>query len=84
MKTLAFALMLCSLSIPRLGTPVSRSPHDAATAVRGAKRGQWYMAHTGHAVFCTGPVVTVPGPDGSLQRMATFCRGDQPVVPLRD
>jgi hypothetical protein len=84
MKTLAFAALLFSLSVPHFGTPASRAPQDAAATAKAARRGQWYMAQSGHAVFCSGPVVTVAGPDGNLQRMATFCQGDKTVVPLRD
>jgi len=84
MKTLAFAALLFSISVPHSGAPASRVPHDGADAAKAARRGQWYMAQSGHAVFCSGPVVTVAGPDGSLQRMATFCQGDKTIVPLRD
>jgi hypothetical protein len=42
------------------------------------------MAESGHAVFCYGPVMLVRGPDGELQRVATFCRGNQAIVPLKD
>jgi hypothetical protein len=35
-------------------------------------------------VYCYGPVVTLPqAPDGLL-KVATFCRGDQTMVPLKD
>jgi hypothetical protein len=42
------------------------------------------MAETGHAVFCYGPVRLLKQPNGGLQRVATFCRGDQTIVPLKD
>jgi hypothetical protein len=42
------------------------------------------MAESGHAVFCYGPVMLVKGPDGGLQHVATFCRGGQAIVPLKD
>jgi hypothetical protein len=49
------------------------------------KGGKWYMAATGHAVYCYGPVMTMPEPtSGGLLRVATFCRGDQTMVPLKD
>jgi len=42
------------------------------------------MAANGHAVYCYGPVMTMPQANGSLLRVATFCRGDQTMVPLHD
>ena len=42
------------------------------------------MADSGHAVYCIGPVVTVPARDGNLMRVATFCRGPEPVVALHE
>ncbi len=42
------------------------------------------MAANGHAVFCYGPIMTMPKADGELVRLATFCRGDQTMVPLKD
>jgi hypothetical protein len=42
------------------------------------------MAANGHAVYCYGPVMTMPQAAGSLLRVATFCRGDLPMVPLKD
>ncbi len=42
------------------------------------------MAETGHAVFCYGPVMLLKQPNGGFLRVATFCRGDQAMVPLRD
>jgi hypothetical protein len=53
-------------------------------AQKPAQHGRWYMAETGHAVYCIGPVVTVPDHDGSLLHVATFCHGPDPVVPLHD
>ena len=82
MKALALALIL-SLPVPRLAPPANLSP---APIQQPAKRkgGRWYFAATGHAVYCYGPVVTLPhAPDGLL-KVATFCRGDQTMVPLKD
>jgi hypothetical protein len=42
------------------------------------------MAENGHAVFCYGPVMLVKRPNGEFQYVATFCRGDQAMVPLKD
>jgi hypothetical protein len=49
-----------------------------------SKGGRWYFAATGHAVYCYGPVMTVPTANGDLQRVATFCRDGGAVVPLKD
>jgi hypothetical protein len=48
------------------------------------KPGRWYFAASGHAVYCYGPVMTVPGANGELQKVATFCRDGSAVVPLKD
>ena len=46
--------------------------------------GRWYFAASGHAVFCYGPVMTLPQANGDLQKVATFCRDGRAVVPLKD
>ena len=48
------------------------------------KGGKWYFARTGHAVYCYGPVMTLPNQSGSIERVATYCRGNQLLVPLKD
>jgi len=83
MKVLAAFLL--TLSIP--GSPIAppmRSPVDHASLSQPRKGGQWYLAETGHAVFCYGPVMLVKDNHGSLQRVATFCKGDRTMVPLKD
>jgi len=42
------------------------------------------MAESGHAVFCYGPVVLLKQANGGFLHVATFCRGDQTIVPLKD
>ena len=81
MKALALALVL-SLPVPRLSPPAQLSPSPQQTAQK--KGGRWYFAATGHAVYCYGPVMTVPQAEGRLIKVATFCRGDQTMVPLKD
>jgi hypothetical protein len=86
MKTLATLLLALSLpgskfaAPPRrpLDRPVAHQAHQAHTG------GTWYMAESGHAVFCYGPVMLLKQPNGSFQHVATFCRGDQAMVPLKD
>lgn len=87
MKALA-VLLLASLPIPQVSMPGSNSqlqPHFAAQ-VQPAKHkgGKWYFARTGHAVYCYGPVMNMPDTGGDIERVATFCRGDKLLVPLKD
>jgi len=81
MKVLVLALAL-SLQFPKLSPPARLSPTPSEQPAQH-KGGKWYFAANGHAVYCYGPVVTLPQPDGLLH-VATFCRGDQPMVPLKD
>ena len=83
MKTLATALLLLSLPGSFL-TPQPRPLVEKALARQAAPHGKWYLAETGHAVYCYGPVMLVREPEGGLQRVATFCKGDKTVVPLKD
>jgi hypothetical protein len=82
MKALALALAL-SLSAPKL-TPPAQLPVSANQQQAKHKGGKWYFAATGHAVYCYGPVMTMPQGQGGLLRVATFCRGDKTMVPLKD
>jgi hypothetical protein len=82
MKALALALVL-SLPVPKLTPPAQLSPTPSQQPAK-KKGGQWYFAATGHAVYCYGPVMTMPQPEGRLLKVATFCRGDQIMVPLKD
>ena len=82
MKVLTLALLL---SLP--GTPWSpqkplRQP--SSQIAKHVKGGRWYFAASGHAVYCYGPVMTVPRANGDLQRVATLCRDGSAVVPLKD
>jgi hypothetical protein len=82
MKALALALLL-SLPVPKLAPPTQPSVMQKQEPAK-KKGGQWYFAATGHAVYCYGPVMTMPQAEGRLQKVATFCRGDQTMVPLKD
>jgi hypothetical protein len=87
MKSVA-AVLLAFLPIPQISLPLRSPdlrPHFADQAQSHPhKNGKWYFARTGHAVYCYGPVMTVPDADGAIERVATFCRGDQLIVPLKD
>jgi len=82
MKILALALVL-SLQVPRLAPKAQFSPTSNQQSATH-KGGRWYFAATGHAVYCYGPVMTMPQAEGGLLKVATFCRGDQTMVPLKD
>jgi hypothetical protein len=81
----ALAALLLSLSLPNSHSlPLLRKPvqHTAASPAR--KGGRWYFADNGHAVYCYGPVRLLPQPEGGFLRVATFCQGENLIVPLRD
>jgi hypothetical protein len=80
MKALTLALML-SLIAAKPPQPVRR---PSGHVEQHAKGGRWYFAATGHAVYCYGPVMTLPQANGDLQKVATFCRDGQTVVPLKE
>ena len=77
--------LLLSLSLPALHpAPATRTPVDHSFANHTRHRGTWYFAENGHAIFCYGPVLVIPVREGGLQRVATFCRDGQTMVPLKD
>ncbi len=82
MKLLTLALLF-SLPIGSIA-PRKALPQPATQLAKHSRGGRWYFAASGHAVYCYGPVMTVPGPSGNLQRVATLCRDGSPVVPLKD
>jgi hypothetical protein len=83
MKTLATLLLALSLPGSKFAAP-PRSPLDRPVTQRAQQGGTWYMAESGHAVFCYGPVMLLKQPNGGFQHVATFCRGNQAIVPLKD
>jgi hypothetical protein len=89
MKAIAI-LLLASLPVPQVHTPSGQGsqpgPHfvQQQAAATPRKGGKWYLARTGHAVYCYGPVMTVTSASGGLERVATFCRGESLLVPLKD
>lgn len=80
MKALTLALLL-SLSVAKPPQP-QRQPSDHLA--HRSTGGRWYFAATGHAVYCYGPVMTLPTATGDLQKVATICRDGSAVVPLKD
>lgn len=84
MKIIAIAL-LASLPVPRIPSPAVPQLHTPKQTEKVARKGgKWYFARTGHAVFCYGPVMTLTTQQGSIEHVATFCRGDKLLVPLKD
>lgn len=82
MKALTLALLF---SLPTLAPlPQKPLPEPSTHLTRHAKGGRWYFAANGHAVYCYGPVMTVPQANGDLQRVATLCGDGSAVVPLKD
>jgi hypothetical protein len=82
MKALTLALLL-SLPVAPL-TPQKPLREPTLQAAKRSKTGRWYFAANGHAVYCYGPVMTIPNANGDLERVATFCRDGNAVVPLKD
>ena len=82
MKVLTLALLF-SLPVAQLAPPKPLREPVSHMAKR-SKGGRWYFAASGHDVYCYGPVMTVPGANGELQKVATFCRDGSAVVPLKD
>jgi hypothetical protein len=82
MKALTLALLL---SLPVIQTAPLKPLRQPSTPMsKRTNGGRWYFAATGHAVYCYGPVMTIPRADGELQRVATLCRDGSAVVPLKD
>ena len=81
MKALTLALLL-----QYDGCAHQRSQTAARTGhvEQHSKSGRWYFAASGHAVYCYGPVMTLPQANGDIQKVATFCRDGRAVVPLKD
>ena len=92
MKALTLALMLNTMLNVTSGVapsitvaaPTQPERRISSQIEHRAKSGRWYFAATGHAVYCYGPVMTLPQANGDLQKVATFCRDGQAVVPLKD
>jgi hypothetical protein len=82
MKALTLALLLSLPGVSPL--PQKPLPQLSTHLTRHTKGGRWYFAASGHAVYCYGPVMTVPQANGSLQKVATLCRDGSAVVPLKD
>jgi hypothetical protein len=86
MKAIAI-LILASLPLPQVQLPARPQPQphlSQRTQAVPRQGGQWYFARSGHAVYCYGPVMLVPNAEGDLEHVATFCRGDRLLVPLKD
>lgn len=82
MKALTLALLL---SLPTINLqPAQQLRQPKTQMAEHSKGGRWYFAATGHAIYCYGPVMTMPSANGDLQKVATICRDGSAVVPLKD
>lgn len=84
---LCAALLSLAAFAPALTQPVRQPLPPRLLAVRLQEtrpKGKWFMASTGHAVYCYGPVMIVGTWDGGFARVATICRGGMPMVKLKD
>jgi len=86
MKALTLALFLSATftSATPVTNPALPARRPTGHLEQHSKGGRWYFAATGHAVYCYGPVMTLPQANGDIQKVATFCRDGQAVVPLKD
>ncbi len=88
MKALTLALLLNLTLIPAFSATTAKLPRPdrrvIGTISQPVKNGRWYFAASGHAVYCYGPVMTLPQANGDLQKVATFCRDGRAVVPLKE
>jgi hypothetical protein len=86
--TLALMVSLTLLSTPTFSmtaaAPTQAMRQPSSHLPQHSRGGRWYFAATGHAVYCYGPVMTVPQANGDLQKVATFCQDGRAVVPLKD
>jgi len=83
MKTLMFGLILMSIQPFRPTPPAPKQPTGTILS-KARAGGRWYLAASGHAVYCRGPVITVNMLDGGPRKVATYCQGEKPIVPLKD
>ncbi len=82
MKTLLAGLILFSIPAFR-PAPSPKKPVDTTVVAKTHRGGRWYLAANGHAVYCRGPVITINMADG-LRKVATYCQGEKPLVPLKE
>ena len=82
MHVLATLLLTLCLPGARVTQPARAPTQPLITQTHPS--GKWYLAENGHAVYCYGPVLLVKQAEGTLQRVATFCKGDKTMVPLKD
>jgi hypothetical protein len=86
---IAMLFLLASIPVPQVhSSPTAPHPQPQPRFAKQAnpahhRGGKWYLARTGHAVYCYGPVMTLPNRQGEIERVATFC-GEQLLVPLKD
>ena len=84
--TTLLSLTLLSTTMFSMAIANSEQPvrHPLSRVEQHSKGGRWYFAANGHAVYCYGPVMTMPQANGDLQKVATFCQDGRAIVPLKD
>jgi hypothetical protein len=85
--TLCAAVLTLAALASAMTLPVQQplKPRQLATRRHQSRpKGKWYLAGTGHAVYCYGPVMIVGTWDGGFARVATICRGGVPMIKLKD
>ena len=78
------AALLFTITLPATFVAPAHPVAAAKQQKVARKGGTWYFAENGHAVYCFGPVRYIQDVQGQLTRVATFCQGDQVIVPLKD
>ena len=84
LSTLLFAMPSSATFSKAVASPTQPPRRLSSHIEQHSKGGRWYFAASGHAIYCYGPVMTLPRANGDLQKVATFCRDGQAVVPLKD
>lgn len=86
MKRLFVILLIPTLLFASIPTRPPLPQKELVSTIQKNHKGggTWYMADDGHAVYCYGPQRLIPGPDGNLMKIATFCRGDRTIVRLKE
>ena len=84
---LGAAILFLAAFAPAMTQPVRQPLPSLPLALQHHQprpKGKWFMANTGHAIYCYGPVMIVGTWDGGFARVATICRGGLPMVKLKE
>jgi len=86
MRVVFLLTLFLALSYSATTKHAAQTPKLTYATVQTKPKGQWYMAASGHAVYCFGPVIKVTDWQSEIgfRRVATFCRGEKPMVDLKE